>query len=270
MINIAVLYGHGLNCDRETKFVLEKAAKKKNFKTIQVNRIHISKLIRKKTNLNDFEMLTIPGGFLHGDDISAGKILANKLRTHLSQEIENFIMKKKLILGICNGFQVLVKYPLLPSPESHQKVTLTFNDSGRFLDTWIWIKTNGASSPFFKGIDQLYLPIRHAEGKFIAPKKTIAHLEQQDQIVLKYCKPNGEKANGEFPYNPNGSLYDIAGICDKTGRICGIMPHPEAFMYYYNRPNWELLKRKREKVPDYGAGGKVFENALAYLTKHFS
>lgn len=267
MIKIAVLYGHGLNCDRETKYALEKTTEIMGEENIRVQRVHISEFIGKTHQLQEFQMLTIPGGFLHGDDISAGKILANKLKTTLSHELEEFIQDRKLILGICNGFQVLVKYALLPV-HGRQKVTLTYNDSGRFEDRWTWVKVTQHISPFLRGLNKLYLPIRHAEGKFTAPQPVLEKIEGNNQIALEYCKENGDPANGEFPYNPNGSLRDVAGICDRTGRILGLMPHPEAFISYFNRPNWDVIKRKKT-IPRVGNGLKIFKNAIKFLTNNW-
>lgn len=267
MIKVAVLYGHGINCDRETKFAVEKTTELIGLKGVTVERVHINEFIKGIKDLDDFQMLILPGGFLHGDDISAGKILANKLKTTLSEEIKRFRSEKKLILGICNGFQVLVKYPLLPSHEK-QEVTLTFNVSGRFEDRWTWLKVNENASPFLKDMKYLYLPIRHAEGKFTASEPVLNKIEEKGQIALYYCKENREKANGKFPYNPNGSLRDIAGLCDETGRIFGLMPHPEAFLSFTNRPNWDVLKRKRKTFPSQSTTLKIFENALTYLESH--
>lgn len=267
MIKVAVLYGHGINCDRETKFAVEKTSEMMDAQEVTAERVHITEFTRGTKDLNDFQMLILPGGFLHGDDISAGKILANKLKTTLSDEIKRFRSEKKLILGICNGFQVLVKYPLLPSYEK-QEVTLTFNDSGRFEDRWTWLNVNEDASPFLKDMKQLYLPIRHAEGKFIASEPVLDKIEEKGQVALYYSKENGKKANGEFPYNPNGSLRDIAGLCDETGRIFGMMPHPEAFLSFTNRPNWDLLRRRGTDFSGQNMALKIFENALTYLKAH--
>lgn len=267
MIKIGVLYGHGINCDSETLRVLDRALKMKNVEG-EAEKIHTNQLIRGRKKLENYHMLTIPGGFLHGDDISAGKILANKLKTKLSEEFEDFIGSGKLVLGVCNGFQVLAKYPVLPSSRE-QKVTLTWNDSGRFIDRWVYLKTN-KDSPciYLEGIDKIRLPIRHAEGKFIARKPVLDKLEANKQVALKYIRDNGDPAIQKYPDNPNGSLRDIAGICDKTGRIFGLMPHPEAFHSFYNHPEWTKQKIEGE-IRKKGAGLKIFDNALGFLERNF-
>ncbi len=263
MINVAVLYGLGINCDRETKFAIERTARGINTQ-VQVLRVHTNEFISGTRKLTNFQLLVFPGGFLHGDALGAGTILANKLRTNLHGELAKFVEDEKLILGICNGFQVLVKYPLLPS-RTLQRVTLTFNDSGRFEDRWVWVKVNEEASPFLEGISHLYLPIRHAEGKFVAPTPVLDNLEENGQVAMKYCTEEGDAAQGKFPDNPNGSLRDIAGICDGTGRILGLMPHPEAFLSFTNRPNWEVLKRDTNMASKSGNGVQIFENALEFL-----
>lgn len=266
MFKIAVLYGHGINCDKETLEVLNRVidSKESNGKA---KRVHTNEFIRGEDELKNYQMLVFPGGFLHGDDISAGKILANKLKTKLSKDFENFVQRGKLVLGICNGFQVLAKHPILPSLD-RQKVTLTWNDSGRYEDRWVWLKIN-ENSPcvYSKGIDKIRLPIRHGEGKFIAEDKVLDKLEKNNQVALRYAKRDGSEANGEFPYNPNGSMRDIAGICDKTGRVFGLMPHPEAFHSLYNYPNWIELKKKGKGLPE-TTGVKMFENAVEFIQEN--
>lgn len=268
MSKIAILYGHGINCDLETQYVIEKASERLNLSSqIKTERVHTNEFIRKNKRLEDYQMLVIPGGFLHGDDISAGKILANKLKTKLSKELEDFIQSEKLILGICNGFQVLVKYPTLPCRED-QKVTLTWNNSGRFIDRWIKVKVNQKSPCIYlKDIDEIYLPIRHAEGRFTGDEEILDTLEKEGQVALKYVRPDGSPAEGEFPWNPNDSIRDIAGICDKSGRIFGLMPHPEAFHSPLNCPNWVRDKTEEEEIKEMGTGLKIFENVVKFIDK---
>ncbi len=266
MIRISILHGYGINCDLETISTMETAIKKKNIDNteIKVKKDHINDLINDSSILQKSELIVIPGGFLHGDAISAGKILANKLRTNLSEEIEQFVKDGKLLLGICNGFQVLAKYPLLPSSNTQkQKISLTYNDLGRFIDKWTYLKVEDSNCIFLKDIDKIHLPIRHAEGKFVASEQILNELEGNNQAPLRYSKSNGEKADREFPYNPNGAIRDIAGVCDETGRILGLMPHPEAFRYSFNEPNWRL--KKDQNRSETGRGVKIFENAVEYI-----
>ena len=206
--------------------------------------------------------MAIPGGFSFGDDLSAGKVLANKMKTNLHDEVMEFVKSGKLIIGVCNGFQVLVKYPLLPSMEK-QEATLTFNDCGRFLDRWVYLRINEKSRCIWtRGITQLYLPIRHGEGKFVVKDENVRKkLHDEGLIALQYCDKQGNITD-EFPWNPNGSIDSIAGICDKTGRIFGLMPHPEGYLYKTNHPRW--TRGESEK----GEGLKIFRNAVEYAEEN--
>ncbi|MBR9707692.1 MAG: phosphoribosylformylglycinamidine synthase I [Candidatus Diapherotrites archaeon] len=256
---VLILTGYGINCDNETKYCFDKAGG-------NTERVHINDLISKRKKLEDYHVLAIPGGFSYADDIAAGKVLANKMRTNIHDQVTQFVNDNKLIIGICNGFQVLLKYPLLPEPRNEtQTTTLTWNDCARFQDRWTHLKVNpNTKSVWFKGIDSLYLPIRHGEGKFVAPPNVLNELNENGQVVFTYTKEDGTPANQEFPYNPNGAMQDIAGICDKTGRICGIMPHPEAFNHYTNHPRWTSTK-----LPEEGAGLQVFKNAVNFVETNF-
>ena len=226
-IKILILYGYGINCDNETQFGFELAG-------AEAEKVHINQLISGEKKLKDYQILAIPGGFSFGDDIEAGKILATKIKYNLAAEFSEFIREEKLIIGICNGFQVLVKLGVLPGFDKNrdrQDVTLTFNDSGRFEDRWVYLKINQKSPCIWtKGIETIYLPIRHGEGKFISKNEIVSEkLKKENQIVAQYIDDKGNLAG--YPLNPNGSEYNIAGICDETGRIFGLMPHPEAFLY---------------------------------------
>jgi len=197
--------------------------------------------------------LVFPGGFSFGDDISAGKILALKIKNNLKEEILEFIEKGKLIIGICNGFQVLVKMGILPySKDFSQKVTLNLNGSGKFIDEWVSLKVNKDSPCVWtKDIERLYLPIRHSQGKFVfKDEKVKREILKKNQIVLQY--------EGK---NPNGSQLRVAGICDETGRIFGLMPHPEAFLIYQNHPKWQFKKNKEF------LGWHIFKNGVKFVKK---
>lgn len=256
---VLILYGYGINCDNETRYGFEMAG-------VEAEKVHINQLISKERKLRDYQILAIPGGFSFGDDVGAGKVLANKLKYNLAEELQQFIGNGKLIIGICNGFQVMVKLGILPGFDknySKQEVTLTFNDSGWFEDRWVYLKINKRSSCIFtKGIENLYLPIRHGEGKFISrDEKVRKRLIQQNQVVAQYVDDKSNLAG--YPFNPNGSELNIAGICDETGRIFGLMPHPEAFLFAQNHPRWT-----REKIKE-GQGLKIFQNAVNFLRQEF-
>jgi len=244
MVRAAVLVGYGINCNYETSHAFRLAG-------ADVEQVHISELSGEK--LESFQIVAIPGGVSFGDDISAGKMLANKLKSVAGNGIERFVSEGKLVIGICNGFQALVKYALLPGM-GQQKTTLTFNDSGRFEDRWVYLKPEG-NSIWTRGISSLYLPVRHGEGKLVAPRSEIEKIEREGLVALRYTAPNGGEPS--YPYNPNGSINNIAGITDKTGRVLGLMPHPEANLYPTNHPRWT---RGESGV----LGLEMFKNAVEF------
>lgn len=252
----------GTNCDWETAFAFEKVG-------AIAELVHINQIIRKEKSFLDYEILAIPGGFTYGDDISAGKILANELKYILKEEIERFISKKRPIIGICNGFQVLVKAGILPGNGFTQKATLTYNDSGKFEDRWVYLRTpvhQSTSAPvrciWSKDLPEIIeLPIAHGEGKFMAEKEVIKKLKENGQVVFQYVDREGNLAG--YPYNPNGSKENIAGICDETGLILGLMPHPERHIDYLQHPRWT-----RERRPKEGDGLEIFRNGVNYAKKN--
>ncbi len=271
-VKALVLTGYGLNCDYETAYALQLAGAK-------TSRVHINSLTGGEVQLKDFQILVFGGGFSWGDDHGAGVIQALRMKTRIGDRILEFIEHGNLVLGICNGFQTLVNMGLLPAfnitgnTESYKNrsVALTYNDCGKFRDDWVHLKVNSASpSIFTKGFDKLEFPVRHGEGKFYAHESVIKKLIDNNQVVLRYALPNGEPAKGRFPFNPNGSINDIAGISDPSGRIFGLMPHPEAFNHWTNHPDWtrtkEKLKRQGKK-PDTGptTGIQLFQNAVNYF-----
>ena len=252
---VSILYGYGINCDNETQYGFELAG-------AEAEKVHVNQLISGERKLRDYQILAIPGGFSFGDDIGAGKVLATKIKYNLAAEFSEFIKKGKLIIGICNGFQVLVKLGILPGFNGNydrQEVTLTFNDSGRFEDRWVCLKINQKSKCIWtRGIERLYLPARHGEGKFVSREEKIRErLISQNRIVAQYMDDKGNLAG--YPWNPNGSELNIAGICNETGRIFGLMPHPEAFLFPQNHPRWT-----REKIQE-GEGLKIFKNAINFV-----
>jgi phosphoribosylformylglycinamidine synthase len=214
--------------------------------------------------LKRHQILAIPGGFSFGDDVASGKIFANRLRFKLGSALEEFVNAGKLVIGICNGFQVMVKMGILPlfNGEFKQEVTLTHNNSDRFENRWVNLKING-NSPciWLKDMETLDVPIRHGEGKFIPQDSDVLEkLTRGNQIAVQYAMATGELAGGAFPENPNGSIEDIAGICDPSGRIFGLMPHPEAFLDATNHPRWT-----RELLAGEGGGLQMFRNAVEFV-----
>ncbi|MBF0102116.1 MAG: phosphoribosylformylglycinamidine synthase subunit PurQ [Desulfobacterales bacterium] len=262
-----VLSGYGLNCDHETAYILEMAG-------AEAVRVHINELISGIHHLSDFQLLVFVGGFSWADDHGAGLIQALKLKTNLEQAMLQFIESGNLVLGICNGFQTLVNMGLLPGFDqdyTKRHVALVDNECGNFRNAWVNLKVNSTSPCIFtRGMDHLEFPVRHGQGKFYTYPDNLSKLFQNNQVVLQYTKADGTLANGEFPYNPNGSLSDIAGICDPTGKIFGLMPHPEAFHMWANHPLWhqEHERIKRKQRPEFDGlthGIRLFKNAIDYI-----
>jgi phosphoribosylformylglycinamidine synthase len=250
-IKALLLMAPGTNCDFETQVAFEQAG-------AEVDSALVYELFRKEKRLADYQILVIPGGFTYGDDISAGKIMANEIRLRLFADIRKFVDEGKLVMGICNGFQVLVKTGILPGIKggNTQPVTLTNNDSGKFECRWIYLKVNEKSPCVFtRGIESLYIPVNHGEGKLVAEPDVLDKLN----AVVYYTDENGNKQAG-YPHNPNGSLRDIAGICDESGRIFALMPHPERFIRWTQHPRWT-----RETPKESGDGLQIFANAVTWV-----
>ena len=241
---IIVLRTAGTNCDNETASAFKIAGGEPEL-------VHINELARDEKFLKNYQILAIPGGFTYGDYIASGKILANEIKYKLSEDLKNFINSVKLIIGICNGFQVLVKAGILPGINSGgaMEATLSFNDSGSFIDKWVYLKAE-SRCVWTKDIEEtIYLPIAHGEGKFIPRDNDVLNqLRKNNQIVFKYND------------NPNGSIDDIAGICDTTGRILGMMPHPERHVLGTQHPRWT-----REGLKEFGDGFAIFKNGVNYV-----
>ncbi len=255
-IDVLVLAGFGINCEAETAHAFSRVGGTPRI-------VHLNDLIAEPTILESVQILAVPGGFSFGDDVSSGRILANRLRYRLAEPLDRFVQAGNLAIGICNGFQVLVKMGLLPqlSGEMRQEVTLTHNDSGRFEDRWVHlVRDSKTPCVWLDGIDILELPIRHGEGKFLAPDgEHLTQLQEAGCLALRYADKNGAPAAGHYPENPNGSMDDIAGLCNPTGRIFGLMPHPEAFVDRTHHPQWT-----RQSLPEEGAGLAIFRNAVKH------
>lgn len=258
--NVLILRTAGTNCDAETDTAFQLAG-------AETALVHIQNLISGKVNLTDYQVLAIPGGFSYGDDIAAGILLAIEMKHKLTDMLNRFVADGKLVIGICNGFQVLVRTGLLPgisvsdssTPEMTQRTTLAMNTSAKFECRWVDLETQESPCVFTKGIKpHVYLPVAHAEGRFTAPADVLADLETNKQVVFRY-------ANSAYPNNPNGSDADIAAICDATGRIFGLMPHPERFLTKWNHPRWTRLTDTQDTTSEEGDGLVIFKNAVSYV-----
>jgi phosphoribosylformylglycinamidine synthase len=262
---VLVPIGDGLNCEEETAYVYKLLG-------AEVDKIHINDLRERPEMVDDYHVIDFIGGFSDGDHIAGAKIHANRLRYSLEKELYQFIQDGKLLIGICNGFQALVKAGILPGFDNDyrtQRMTLTYNNSGKFEDRWVHLSVNGNSNCVWtKGIERLYLPVRHGEGKVrVENQSVLEKMKKNNQIVLFYINPEDGKPTMEYPYNPNGSDEAIAGICDSTGRVFGMMPHREAFWSPYNHPNWTRLKIDG-KLPKEGIGVQVSRNAIEYVQEN--
>ncbi len=260
-----ILTGFGINCEIEMGAAYKNAGAK-------VSIIHFNDLINGKYHLADFDILNFPGGFSFGDDIASGKVMANKVKFKkmnngktLIEEIKEFVTAGNYVMGICNGFQILTQLGLLPDTEQQiePEVALLHNDSQKYEDRWVFCKVNpGNQSPWLKGIDLLPVPVRHGEGKLVFKNKEMERkVIENNQIALQYADENG-KITDEYPFNPNGSVLSIAGLTDTTGRIFGLMPHPEAFLNFYNHPAWPAMKRNGLELKREQTGQKIFDNIV--------
>ena len=258
-VKAIVLRAAGINCDMETQCALEMAG-------AQAERVHINRLIEESAALDDYQIMVFPGGFSYGDDVAAGKILANQVKHHLSEQVTNFIADGKLVLGICNGFQVLVKAGILPGfadGGGATDVTITNNDSGKFEDRWVYLAPAAEKCVFVNAGQQIYLPIAHGEGKVVTKDAaTLEKLKSEGHIAFRYVDESGNE--GPFPINPNGSIESIAGLTDSTGRVLGLMPHPERFVRKTQHPRWTRIKDA-----DAADGMTIFYNAVTYVRGHF-
>jgi phosphoribosylformylglycinamidine synthase len=265
-VKAIVLTGNGTNCEME----MAHACKMGGVDIVDI--VHLSELLYGEKRLDDYSFLNLPGGFLDGDDMGSAKAGANRFlhaciresKEMLFDQLIKFIRQGKLILGVCNGFQLMIKLGLLPALNGDyavQSATLTYNDSGRFEDRWVYLKANPQSPCVYtRGADILYLPVRHGEGKFISQSSALlSQIEKKYLCALYYCNEKGIPSM-EYPANPNGSINAVAGICDESGRLFGLMPHPEAYLYPVNHPRWT-----RGKLPLEGQGLVIFRNAVNFI-----
>ena len=259
-----ILSGYGINCEEETFHAF-------NAVGIKATIVHINDLIENPNKLKSFQILALPGGFSYGDHTGSGNAMAHKIKNNLFQNIVDFIEKDKLVIGICNGCQILINLGIVPASKGYKReMALVENDIPTYQCRWVNIKVINQKSPWLKKIKELYLPVAHQEGKFIAKKKVIKSLIKKKLISCKYVKNNGLLANKQFPYNPNGSVEDIAAITNLKGNVLAIMPHPERAFYNTQRPDWIIHKSKsnnksidnRELFAD---GYKIFKNAYNYF-----
>lgn len=272
---VCVLRAPGTNCDVETAFAFESCGG-------QAERVHLFRVLERPQLLADYQILCIPGGFSYGDDIGAGVIFSRQLRGTLSQSIGDFLTADKLVLGICNGFQVLLKAGILPGgaadwpPNENElpEATLTWNDNGKYTAIWVRLAGGESKSIFLRGIDAIDLPVAHAEGRIVPrDSSVIDRWTAQRQIALRYrARKESSLLVGiatsltvaaellPYPENPNGSVANIAGLCDPTGRVLGLMPHPERFLFATQHPQWT-----RKRLTGDGDGRKIFQNAIDYF-----
>jgi len=261
--NVIVVGGRGINCEEETAFAFRTAGARAEI-------VSVDDLIDKRRKISDCQILAFPGGFSYGDDTGAGNALAHRLRHGLWDELRGFVGNHGLMIGICNGFQVMVNLGLLPAVGGQyglQQAALVYNDSARYFDRWVDLDFFG-ESPWIKGIGRISLPIAHCEGKFYAPDEVLAEIQRKRLVAARYvegrmCRSMGMQAN------PNGSLDDIAAITDETGRLIGMMPHAERAIAFTHRPDWTLLKEAFKRggipVPEYGEGLAIFRNGVEYF-----
>ncbi len=262
--NVLVIAGYGLNCEEETLFGFEHAG-------LSGQIMHINDLIETPEVLKNVQILAIPGGFSYGDDTGSGNAFAQKMRLALQDELLEFVERDTLTIGICNGCQILCNLGLVPALDGDYKqrvVTATYNLNDRYECRWIDVQAT-SNSPWLQGVGRMHIPVAHGEGRFMMSDETLKALQDNGQIAVRYVKPDGTPADLEFPYNPNGSMDDIAGITDETGRVLAVMPHPERGMFTWQRDDYmelkDLAQRENRDLPEPSDGMALFQNAAAYF-----
>jgi phosphoribosylformylglycinamidine synthase subunit PurQ / glutaminase len=249
---VLILRAPGANCDKETQFAFEQAG-------ALAERVHINRLREQPDLLHQYQMLVVPGGFSYGDDVGAGKILANQLAVFLGDAIRAFRDREKLILGICNGFQALLKAGLIVPPDDEGPVATLTNNSHGYQDRWLHLAVAPGKCPFLTGYERMFVPMAHGEGRFVCREAwMLKGLEQTGQVVLRYVDAAGKSSC--YPANPNGSQGDVAGLCDYSGRVLGLMPHPERHALPTQHPSWT-----RHGLAAEGDGLRLFRNAVHFF-----
>ncbi|MEM2212745.1 MAG: phosphoribosylformylglycinamidine synthase subunit PurQ [Candidatus Nezhaarchaeales archaeon] len=267
-IKVCILRVGGTNCDRETKIAFEDLG-------VQAYVLHMNELV-KTGKLDDYQILVFPGGFSYGDYVRAGAIWGKKVKAKLGLSLKRFSDEAKPILGICNGFQVLIEAGFLPGfkgVSEESEASLAVNASARYECRWVYLRYEGRGRCVFTSKlssgSVLRMPVAHSEGRFLLHRrlkdKYLKLLEENDQVVFRYCDEDGKPAEGRYPYNPNGSLSDIAAICNPEGNVLGLMPHPERAYYGWQLPDWT----DGGKPPRYGDGWFIFASVVEYVEKRF-
>lgn len=264
-VKVLIMSGYGINCETESAHAFEEAGA-----TCEI--VHVNDLISEKKRMNDFDIMMFPGGFSYGDDTGSGNAFANKLKNNLWEDVIEFIRAEKLILGICNGFQIMTHlglFALQGTQYGERTHSLEFNTNHRYECRWVKLKTQSSNCVFIKGMDKTHIPIAHGEGRFFCEDSVYEQFRDGGQIVFTYCNEDGQLAGGVYPGNPNGSLNDVAAICDRSGRIMGMMPHPERGLYSTSEPEYHLKKelalRNGDEIPEMvETNFKLFQNAVDY------
>jgi len=260
-----ILSGFGINSEMETQEVLLRAGMGSDI-------VHINDLIDGRKELGQYRLLVFPGGFSYGDDTGAGNAFANRVRNNLWKDVEEFLDGDNLVLGICNGFQILANLGLVPAFDHNfsRDIALMPNRKGVLECRFVTLKP-AADNLWTKGIERIFCPVAHGEGNFSCSQDTLRRLREQEMIVFTYCRDDLSTANGEYPYNPNGSVEDIAGITSADGKVLGLMPHPERAMEFVNLYDWPLrkeqMKRNGVAIPSGSLNMQLFRNTVDYFRR---
>jgi len=268
MVQSLVITGFGINCEEEMAAAYTHAG-------AHATIVHLNQLLLGKVSIHDYDIINFPGGFSFGDDLASGKVVSNKIKYKklpngnvLLDEIKLFLKAGKYILGVCNGFQMLVRMGLLPNTNIafEQEATLSNNNSAKFEDRWVYCKVNQHSNtPFLKVMDTIALPARHGEGKLIFLNDEVRNTVISKKLnCLSYCDENGMET-AEYPANPNGAELNCAGLTSPDGQVFGLMPHPEAYLSLYNHPNWGQRKRMNPMISEEGEGLQIFKNIVEHV-----
>lgn len=260
-----IMSGYGINSEMETQEALFRAGMGSDI-------VHINDLIAGRRRLSEYRLLVFPGGFSYGDDTGAGNAYANRVRNNLWNDVEKFLDGDNLVLGICNGFQILANLGLVPAFDRHYKreIALMPNRKGVLECRFVTLKPV-ADNLWTQGIKRLYCPVAHGEGNFYCPEEILTRLKRQNMIAFTYCREDMSPAHGEYPYNPNGSMADIAGITSADGKVLGLMPHPERAMEFTSLYDWPLqkerMRREGKSLPEESLNMQLFRNITNYFRK---